>query len=85
MECIILCNTGLSIGQIGDICVYTYSSGRGSCLENKPLARDFEYPVEHAGRDTDGDLQCKLQFGSWSKQCKFTVSTDFYNVSFQQA
>ena len=54
-----------------DVC----SSGRGACLENKPLARDFEYPVKHAGRSIDGDVQCKLQFGSWSKQCKFTVST----------
>ena len=54
------------------------SSGRGTCLENKPLARDFEYPKKHAGRDINGDVQCKLQFGSWSTQCKFTVSASVF-------
>jgi len=50
-----------------------FSSGKGYCLENRPVQDDFTYPSSLAGKLYDGDAQCRLHFGSFSRQCKFGV------------
>ncbi|CAL8278107.1 unnamed protein product [Merluccius merluccius] len=46
-------------------------SGRGTCLDNEPLKRDFLYPTVAPGQVYDADEQCRFQYGSSSRQCKY--------------
>ncbi|XP_018600208.1 A disintegrin and metalloproteinase with thrombospondin motifs 6 [Scleropages formosus] len=46
-------------------------SGRGSCLDNEPLKRDFLYPTVAPGQVYDADEQCRFQYGAASRQCKY--------------
>ncbi|KAM9735689.1 LOW QUALITY PROTEIN: A disintegrin and metalloproteinase with thrombospondin motifs 6 [Menidia menidia] len=46
-------------------------SGRGTCLDNEPLKRDFLYPTMAPGQVYDADEQCRFQYGSSSRQCKY--------------
>ncbi|CAB1318044.1 unnamed protein product, partial [Coregonus sp. 'balchen'] len=47
------------------------SSGRGTCLDNEPLKRDFLYPTVAPGQVYDADEQCRFQYGASSRQCKY--------------
>lgn len=49
------------------------SSGRGTCLDNEPLKRDFLYPTVAPGQVYDADEQCRFQYGASSRQCKYGV------------
>ncbi|KAM9840912.1 A disintegrin and metalloproteinase with thrombospondin motifs 6 isoform 1-T1 [Aulostomus maculatus] len=46
-------------------------SGRGTCLDNEPLKRDFLYPTVAPGQVYDADEQCRFQYGASSRQCKY--------------
>ncbi|KAM6903075.1 LOW QUALITY PROTEIN: A disintegrin and metalloproteinase with thrombospondin motifs 6 [Xenentodon cancila] len=46
-------------------------SGRGTCLDNEPLKRDFLYPTMAPGQVYDADEQCRFQYGTSSRQCKY--------------
>uniref|UniRef100_A0AAY4DII0 A disintegrin and metalloproteinase with thrombospondin motifs 6 n=1 Tax=Denticeps clupeoides TaxID=299321 RepID=A0AAY4DII0_9TELE len=46
-------------------------SGRGTCLDNEPLKWDFLYPTMAPGQVYDADEQCRFQYGSSSRQCKY--------------
>ncbi|XP_051539220.1 A disintegrin and metalloproteinase with thrombospondin motifs 6-like [Myxocyprinus asiaticus] len=46
-------------------------SGRGTCLDNEPLKRDFLYPTAAPGQVYDADEQCRFQYGASSRQCKY--------------
>ncbi|XP_034751971.1 A disintegrin and metalloproteinase with thrombospondin motifs 6 isoform X3 [Etheostoma cragini] len=46
-------------------------SGRGTCLDNEPLKRDFLYPTVAPGQVYDADEQCRFQYGTSSRQCKY--------------
>uniref|UniRef100_A0A8K9WV98 ADAM metallopeptidase with thrombospondin type 1 motif, 6 n=1 Tax=Oncorhynchus mykiss TaxID=8022 RepID=A0A8K9WV98_ONCMY len=46
-------------------------SGRGTCLDNEPLKRDFLYPTVVPGQVYDADEQCRFQYGASSRQCKY--------------
>uniref|UniRef100_A0A665WZ59 ADAM metallopeptidase with thrombospondin type 1 motif, 6 n=1 Tax=Echeneis naucrates TaxID=173247 RepID=A0A665WZ59_ECHNA len=46
-------------------------SGRGTCLDNEPLKRDFLYPTVAPGQVYDADEQCRFQYGATSRQCKY--------------
>ncbi|KAG5262200.1 hypothetical protein AALO_G00293320 [Alosa alosa] len=46
-------------------------SGRGTCLDNEPLKRDFLYPSVTPGQVYDADEQCRFQYGATSRQCKY--------------
>uniref|UniRef100_A0AAR2JEI0 ADAM metallopeptidase with thrombospondin type 1 motif, 6 n=1 Tax=Pygocentrus nattereri TaxID=42514 RepID=A0AAR2JEI0_PYGNA len=46
-------------------------SGRGTCLDNEPLKRDFLYPTVAPGQVYDADEQCRFQYGVSSRQCKY--------------
>ncbi|XP_076875243.1 A disintegrin and metalloproteinase with thrombospondin motifs 6 [Brachyhypopomus gauderio] len=46
-------------------------SGRGTCLDNAPLKRDFLYPTVAPGQVYDADEQCRFQYGAPSRQCKY--------------
>uniref|UniRef100_A0AAZ3Q6Y1 A disintegrin and metalloproteinase with thrombospondin motifs 6 n=1 Tax=Oncorhynchus tshawytscha TaxID=74940 RepID=A0AAZ3Q6Y1_ONCTS len=48
-------------------------SGRGTCLDNEPLKRDFLYPTVVPGQVYDADEQCRFQYGASSRQCKYGV------------
>lgn len=53
--------------------VFFDSSGRGTCLDNEPLKRDFLYPTVAPGQVYDADEQCRFQYGTSSRQCKYGV------------
>uniref|UniRef100_A0A8C6NQN4 ADAM metallopeptidase with thrombospondin type 1 motif 6 n=1 Tax=Nothobranchius furzeri TaxID=105023 RepID=A0A8C6NQN4_NOTFU len=46
-------------------------SGRGTCLDNEPMKRDFLYPTMAPGQSYDADEQCRFQYGTSSRQCKY--------------
>ncbi|MGH0184087.1 UNVERIFIED_CONTAM: hypothetical protein FKN15_014047, partial [Acipenser sinensis] len=46
-------------------------SGRGTCLDNEPPKRDFLYPTVAPGQVYDADEQCRFQYGTTSRQCKY--------------
>ncbi|XP_032426500.1 A disintegrin and metalloproteinase with thrombospondin motifs 6 isoform X1 [Xiphophorus hellerii] len=46
-------------------------SGRGTCLDNEPPKRDFLYPTVAPGQLYDADEQCRFQYGTSSRQCKY--------------
>uniref|UniRef100_A0A7N5ZTY3 ADAM metallopeptidase with thrombospondin type 1 motif, 6 n=1 Tax=Anabas testudineus TaxID=64144 RepID=A0A7N5ZTY3_ANATE len=46
-------------------------SGRGTCLDNEPLKRDFLYPTMAPGQVYDADEQCRFLYGASSRQCKY--------------
>uniref|UniRef100_A0A8C8A2X3 ADAM metallopeptidase with thrombospondin type 1 motif, 6 n=1 Tax=Oryzias sinensis TaxID=183150 RepID=A0A8C8A2X3_9TELE len=46
-------------------------SGRGTCLDNEPLKRDFLYPTMAPGQVYEADEQCRFQYGASSRQCKY--------------
>uniref|UniRef100_A0AAQ4PMF6 ADAM metallopeptidase with thrombospondin type 1 motif, 6 n=1 Tax=Gasterosteus aculeatus aculeatus TaxID=481459 RepID=A0AAQ4PMF6_GASAC len=46
-------------------------SGRGTCLDNEPMKRDFLYPTVAPGQVYDADEQCRFQYGTSSRQCKY--------------
>ncbi|TNM92149.1 hypothetical protein fugu_019161 [Takifugu bimaculatus] len=46
-------------------------SGRGTCLDNEPLKRDFLYPTVAPGQVYEADEQCRFQYGASSRQCKY--------------
>uniref|UniRef100_A0A8C4PZL5 ADAM metallopeptidase with thrombospondin type 1 motif, 6 n=1 Tax=Eptatretus burgeri TaxID=7764 RepID=A0A8C4PZL5_EPTBU len=46
-------------------------SGRGDCLENSPLKRDFVFPTVLPGQQHNADEQCRFQYGATSRQCKY--------------
>ncbi|KAM9307195.1 A disintegrin and metalloproteinase with thrombospondin motifs 6 isoform 3-T3 [Pholidichthys leucotaenia] len=46
-------------------------SGRGTCLDNEPLKRDFLYPTVAPGQVYNADEQCRFQYGASSRQCKY--------------
>ncbi|XP_037548481.1 A disintegrin and metalloproteinase with thrombospondin motifs 6 [Nematolebias whitei] len=46
-------------------------SGRGTCLDNDPLKRDFLYPTLAPGQVYNADEQCRFQYGTSSRQCKY--------------
>ncbi|XP_072353034.1 A disintegrin and metalloproteinase with thrombospondin motifs 6 isoform X2 [Scyliorhinus torazame] len=46
-------------------------SGRGTCLDNEPPKRDFLYPTIAPGQVYDADEQCRFQYGTTSRQCKY--------------
>ncbi|KAM4719507.1 A disintegrin and metalloproteinase with thrombospondin motifs 6 [Anableps anableps] len=46
-------------------------SGRGTCLDNEPPKRDFLYPTVAPGQVYDADEQCRFQYGTASRQCKY--------------
>ncbi|MED6282883.1 A disintegrin and metalloproteinase with thrombospondin motifs 6, partial [Characodon lateralis] len=46
-------------------------SGRGTCLDNEPPKRDFLYPTMAPGQVYDADEQCRFQYGTSSRQCKY--------------
>ncbi|XP_067289939.1 A disintegrin and metalloproteinase with thrombospondin motifs 6 isoform X2 [Pseudorasbora parva] len=48
-----------------------HNSGRGTCLDNEPLKRDFLYPTVAPGQVYDADEQCRFQYGASSRQCKY--------------
>ncbi|TKS85021.1 disintegrin and metalloproteinase with thrombospondin motifs 6 [Collichthys lucidus] len=58
-----------------DICTYKNKPcgtlGRGTCLDNEPLKRDFLYPTVAPGQVYDADEQCRFQYGASSRQCKY--------------
>ncbi|XP_061553595.1 A disintegrin and metalloproteinase with thrombospondin motifs 6 isoform X2 [Phycodurus eques] len=56
--------------QLSRLCVFD-SSGRGTCLDNEPLKRDFLYPTVAPGQVYDADEQCRFQYGASSRQCKY--------------
>ncbi|MGH0178490.1 UNVERIFIED_CONTAM: hypothetical protein FKN15_005651 [Acipenser sinensis] len=47
------------------------SSGRGTCLDNEPPKREFLYPTVAPGQVYDADEQCRFQYGTTSRQCKY--------------
>ncbi|MGH0186019.1 UNVERIFIED_CONTAM: hypothetical protein FKN15_020577 [Acipenser sinensis] len=54
------------------LCVCFFdSSGRGTCLDNEPPKRDFLYPTVAPGQVYDADEQCRFQYGTTSRQCKY--------------
>uniref|UniRef100_A0A3Q3FS98 ADAM metallopeptidase with thrombospondin type 1 motif, 6 n=1 Tax=Kryptolebias marmoratus TaxID=37003 RepID=A0A3Q3FS98_KRYMA len=46
-------------------------SGRGTCLDNEPLKQDFLYPTLAPGQVYNADEQCRFQYGTSSRQCKY--------------
>lgn len=56
------------------------SSGRGTCLDNEPLKRDFLYPTVAPGQVYDADEQCRFQYGASSRQCKYGVRKLLHTV-----
>ncbi|XP_013921399.1 PREDICTED: A disintegrin and metalloproteinase with thrombospondin motifs 10-like [Thamnophis sirtalis] len=48
-------------------------SGMGLCLNNAPPKQDFIYPTVAPGQAYDADEQCRLQYGTKSRQCKYGV------------
>ncbi|XP_075302781.1 A disintegrin and metalloproteinase with thrombospondin motifs 6-like isoform X3 [Opisthocomus hoazin] len=46
-------------------------SGRGTCLDNEPPKREFLYPAVAPGQVYDADEQCRFQYGTTSRQCKY--------------
>ncbi|XP_032068208.1 A disintegrin and metalloproteinase with thrombospondin motifs 10 [Thamnophis elegans] len=46
-------------------------SGMGVCLNNAPPKQDFIYPTVAPGQAYDADEQCRLQYGTKSRQCKY--------------
>ncbi|XP_041108240.1 A disintegrin and metalloproteinase with thrombospondin motifs 6-like [Polyodon spathula] len=46
-------------------------SGRGTCLDNEPPKREFLYPTVAPGQVYDADEQCRFQYGTTSRQCKY--------------
>lgn len=59
-------------GRPIEVCFFD-SSGRGTCLDNEPLKRDFLYPTVAPGQVYDADEQCRFQYGASSRQCKYGV------------
>lgn len=54
-------------------CLFPYSSGMGSCLNNVPPKQEFVYPTTAPGQAYDADEQCRFQYGVKSRQCKYGV------------
>ncbi|KAA8584306.1 hypothetical protein FQN60_008091 [Etheostoma spectabile] len=59
------------IGHNKDYITSFLDSGRGTCLDNEPLKRDFLYPTVAPGQVYDADEQCRFQYGTSSRQCKY--------------
>lgn len=59
---------------------FSDSSGRGTCLDNEPLKRDFLYPTVAPGQVYDADEQCRFQYGASSRQCKYGVRKLLHTV-----
>uniref|UniRef100_UPI00358F2B09 A disintegrin and metalloproteinase with thrombospondin motifs 6-like n=1 Tax=Myxine glutinosa TaxID=7769 RepID=UPI00358F2B09 len=57
-------------------------SGRGDCLENSPLKRDFVFPTVLPGQQHNADEQCRFQYGATSRQCKYgEVCSELWCIS----